>query len=97
MAERSGTDLAGYDAQLGTTKMFFEPAEAVAFTNSPALVETMDHVRTFSHEHGLLGDSATSVDAIGMVFPGDQALGDAGNVKLRFPADYMAMAAEGAL
>jgi NitT/TauT family transport system substrate-binding protein len=57
----------------------------------------MDHVRTFSHEHGLLGDGATSVDAIGMVFPGDQTLGDAGNVKLRFPADYMAMAAEGAL
>jgi NitT/TauT family transport system permease protein len=42
MAEHSGTDLAGYDAQLATTKMFFGPGEAVAFANSPALVETMD-------------------------------------------------------
>jgi NitT/TauT family transport system substrate-binding protein len=97
MAEQSGTDLAGYDAQLATTRMFFDPAEAVAFANSPALAQTMDHVRTFSHAHGLLGDGATSVDAIGIAFPGEVMLGDAGNVKLRFSADYMAMAAEGAL
>jgi NitT/TauT family transport system substrate-binding protein len=97
MAEQSGTDLAGYDAQLATTKMFFDPGEAVAFANSPALVETMDQVRTFSHAHGLLGDGAATVDAIGIAFPGEEVLGDAGNVKLRFSADYMAMAAEGAL
>jgi NitT/TauT family transport system substrate-binding protein len=97
MAEQSGTDLAGYDAQLATTKMFFDAAEAVAFASGPALVETMDHVRTFSHAHGLLGDGAASVDAVGIAFPGEQMLGDAGNVKLRFTADYMAMAAEGAL
>jgi NitT/TauT family transport system substrate-binding protein len=97
MAEQSGTDLAGYDAQLATTKKFFDAAEAVAFASSPALVETMDHVRTFSHAHGLLGDGAASVDAVGIAFPGEQMLGDAGNVKLRFTADYMAMAAEGAL
>jgi NitT/TauT family transport system substrate-binding protein len=97
MAEQSGTDLAGYDAQLATTKMFFDAAEAVAFASSPALVETMDHVRTFSHAHGLLGDGAARVDAVGIALPGEQTLGDAGNVKLRFTADYMAMAAEGAL
>jgi NitT/TauT family transport system substrate-binding protein len=97
MAEQSGTDLAGYDAQLATTRMFFDPAEAVAFANSPALIETMDHVRTFSHGHGLLGDGAASADAVGMAFPGDQTLGDPDNVKLRFDAAYMTMAAEGAL
>ena len=97
MAEQSGTDLAGYDAQLATTKMFYDPAEAVAFANSPALVETMEQVRTFSHEHGLLGHGAASVDAVGMAFPDGRMLGDRGNVKLRFSADYMAMAAEGAL
>jgi NitT/TauT family transport system substrate-binding protein len=97
MAEQSGTDLAGYDAQLATTKMFYDPAEAVAFANSAALVETMEHVRTFSHEHGLLGDGAASVDAVGMAFPDGKMLGDQGNVKLRFNAEFMTMAADGAL
>jgi NitT/TauT family transport system substrate-binding protein len=97
MAEQSGTDLAGYDAQLATTKMFYDPAEAGAFTNSAALVETMEHVRTFSHEHGLLGDGAASVDAVGMAFPDGKMLGDQGNVKLRFNAEFMTMAADGAL
>ncbi|MEM7022952.1 MAG: putative urea ABC transporter substrate-binding protein [Pseudomonadota bacterium] len=97
MAEQSGTDLAGYDSQLATTKMFFDAAEAVEFAKSPALKATMDHVRNFSHTHGLLGDGAASVDAIGMTFPGDEMLGDSGNVKLRFNVDYMEMAARGAL
>ena len=34
MAEASGTDLAGYKAQLATTKMFYDPAEAVAFAET---------------------------------------------------------------
>jgi NitT/TauT family transport system substrate-binding protein len=57
----------------------------------------MEHVRTFSHEHGLLGDGAASVDAVGMAFPDGQMLGDQGNVKLRFNAEFMTMAADGAL
>ena len=97
MANASGTDLAGFDAQLKTTRMFYTPAEAVAFSKSADLVKTMDLVRTFSFSHGLLGQGAKSADAIGMAFPGGKTLGDAKNVKLRFDADYMNMAAEGKL
>ncbi|MEA3219514.1 putative urea ABC transporter substrate-binding protein [Immundisolibacter sp.] len=97
MAKASGTDLAGFESQLATTQMFYEPAEAVAFSRDPALLRTMDYVRTFSFAHGLLGEGAKSADAVGIAFPGGKTLGDAGNVKLRFDDTYMKMAADGAL
>ena len=97
MATASGTDLAGYKSQLATTKMFYTPAEAVAFATNPDLVKSMDLVRNFSFDHGLLGEGARTVDAVGIAFPGGTVLGDAGNVKLRFDADTMKMAAEGKL
>jgi NitT/TauT family transport system substrate-binding protein len=97
MAKQSGTDLAGFDAQLAATKLFAKPADAVAFVESPELVKTMDLVRGFSFDHGLLGEGARSKDAIGIAFPGDKTLGDAANVKLRFDPTYMKMAADGKL
>ncbi|QQP93076.1 ABC transporter substrate-binding protein (plasmid) [Skermanella sp. TT6] len=97
MATAAGTDLEGYKAQLATTKMFYTPAEAVAFASSPELVKGMDLVRTFSFDHGLLGEGARTVDAVGIAFPGGTVLGDDGNVKLRFDTDYMRMAQEGKL
>jgi NitT/TauT family transport system substrate-binding protein len=97
MATASGTDLAGYKSQLATTKMFYTPAEAVAFATNPDLIKSMDLVRTFSFDHGLLGEGARTVDAVGIAFPGGKVLGDAKNVKLRFDADTMKMAAEGKL
>lgn len=97
MAEASGTDLKGYDAQLATTRMFYAPAEAVAFATSPELPQTMQRVAAFSFAHGLLGEGAKSAEAVGMAFPGGRTLGDAGNVKLRFDAATMALAADGKL
>lgn len=97
LGKLSGTDLAGYDAQLAATKMFFTPAEAVAFTKSAALPKTMDLVSSFSFEHGLLGEGAKSKDAVGMAFPGGVTLGSPDNVKLRFDDSFMAMAADGKL
>jgi NitT/TauT family transport system substrate-binding protein len=97
MGEKSGTDLAGYDAQLATTKMFYEPEEAVAFAMSENLTETMDVVRNFLFEHGILGEGAPSPDYVGMTFPGGGKLGDGANTKLRFDVDFMKMAADGAL
>src|SRR5262245_18159858 len=44
MAKASGTDVAGFKAQLATTKMFVTPAETYAFTTSPDLVKTMELV-----------------------------------------------------
>ncbi len=97
MAEASGTDLAGFNSQLATTKMFWTPAEALAFTTSPGLVTTMDLVRKFSFDHGLLGEGAKTVDVVGIEFPGGKTLGNAKNIKMRFDPSYTKLAAEGAL
>jgi NitT/TauT family transport system substrate-binding protein len=97
MAVASGTDLAGFDAQLATTQMFYAPAEAVAFANSPELPTTMDYVRNFLFDHGILGIGAPNVDFVGIAFPDGTVLGDASNVKLRFDPTFMQMAADGAL
>ena len=94
MGEASGTDLAGYEAQLASTRMFYDPADAVAFTRSPDLVETMDSVRQFSDRHGLLQGG---LDFVGIAFPDGTVLGNAGNVNLRFTDGYMQMAADDAL
>lgn len=97
MAKASGTDLAGFDAQLSTTRMFYQPKEALEFARSKALPTTMDRVRSFSFAHGLLGSGAKSVDFVGIQFPSGEILGDKGNVKLRFDDTFQAMAAEGKL
>lgn len=97
MGEASGTDLAGYDMQLASTQIFAVPADAVTFTTSNDVTSTMESVRTFLFERGLLGDGAASPDIVGIAFPDGSVLGDEANVKLRFNADYMSMAADGAL
>lgn len=97
MATASGTDLAGYDAQLASTRMFYKAADAVAFTTSEELVSTMQKVAGFSFDHGLLGDGAADAGFIGIAYPGGKVTGDAGNVKLRFDASYMKLAADGKL
>ncbi len=97
MGKAAGTDLTGYESQLATTQMFYKPADAVAFVNSPGLITTMDHVRRFSFDHGILGEGARSIDAVGIGFPGGKTLGDTGNIKLRFTSEYSKMAADGKL
>lgn len=97
MAKASGTDLAGFDAQLATTRLFDKPVEAVAFNASPDLIKTMDYVRGFSFDHALLGTGAKSKDAVGIAFPGGKTLGDTANIKLRFDPAYMRMAVDGKL
>ncbi|HMO30509.1 putative urea ABC transporter substrate-binding protein [Enterovirga sp.] len=97
MGRASGTDLAGFDAQLAATKLFDKPADAVAFTTSPSLATTMDLVRNFLFSKNLLGNGAPSADVIGIELPGGKILGTPGNVKLRFTDTYMRAAAEGAL
>jgi NitT/TauT family transport system substrate-binding protein len=90
----SGTDLAGYDSQLKTTRLFSSAADAVAFTQSADVQKTMKSVAKFSFEHGLLGEGASSEDFIGIGYPGGAVTGDKGNVKFRFDDTYMKMAAE---
>jgi NitT/TauT family transport system substrate-binding protein len=57
----------------------------------------MDLVRSFSFEHGLLGEGAKTKDAVGIAFPGARTLGDAKHIKMRVTSDYMQMAADGKL
>lgn len=97
MGEASGTDLAGYDEQLATTQMFFTPADSVKFATSAQVRDTMDSVRKFAFDHGLLGENASSVDFVGISFADGSVLGNPGNVRLRFNADYVKLAAEGNL
>ncbi len=97
MGEASGTDLVGYDMQLASTQMFATATDAVTFTTSEDVTTTMESVRTFLFERGLLGEGAPSADIVGIAFPDGSVLGDEGNVKFRFNADYMSMAADGAL
>ncbi len=96
MAAASGTDLAGFEAQLDSTKMFYQAADAVAFTNSGDLLKTMEYVATFSFDHGLLGDGAADAGFIGIEMPSG-VFGDKNNIKFRFTDSYMKMAADGKL
>ncbi len=93
MAIASGTDLPGFESQLASTKMFYTPASAVTFVNSDELLKTMQKVAEFSFDHGLLGDSAPDANYIGVEGP-KGVYGDKKNVKLRFDATYMQMAAD---
>lgn len=97
MAEASGTDLEGYKAQLAATEMFFDPAAAVAQAASTELPTTMTTIAAFLFDKGILGEGAPSADFIGIEYPDGTITGETGNVKLRFDATYMQMAADGAL
>ena len=97
MGEASGTDLAGFEAQMKATKLFDKPEDAVAFTVSADLPKTMDLVRNFLFSKALLGNGATSLDFIGIEMPDGKVLGDKGNIKLRFTTTYMDAAAKGSL
>ena len=95
MAVASGTDLAGYNAQLAATQMFYTAEPAVEFVRSEELRETMSNVAAFSFEHGLLGEGAPDAGFIGIELPGGGILGSKTNVKLRFSDRYMKLAADG--
>lgn len=97
MAQLAGSSLASFEAQLKSTKMFYTPAEAAAFTKDAQLQKTMELVRSFSFDHGLLGADAANKDFVGIGFPSGATLGSTKNVKLRFDATYMQLAADGKL
>jgi NitT/TauT family transport system substrate-binding protein len=97
MAKASGTDRAGFDSQLATTHLFSTPTEAYAFMTGDAIIKTMDLVRRFSFEHGILGDGAGSPDVVGIQFPAGKSLGNAGNTKMRFDPTFTKLALDGRL
>ena len=97
MAKASGTDLAGFGRQLATTHLFATPGDAYAFVTADGVIKSMDSVRKFSFEHGILGQGASSVDAVGIQFPAAKFLGDARNLKMRFDSAYSKLAMDGKL
>ncbi|WP_321493441.1 putative urea ABC transporter substrate-binding protein [uncultured Desulfobacter sp.] len=97
MAKAAGGTLAEFKAQLKTTHMYYSAQDAVAFAKGDKLKETMEYVRTFSFDHGLYGNGAPDKDLVGMVFPDGSVLGESNNIKLRFDASFMQMAAENKL
>lgn len=96
MANSAGGTEQEFLAQLKTTHLFYKPQDAVKFTQDSQLKGTMNLVRAFSAELGLLGEGRTA-DAIGIQFPDGTTIGDVNNVKLRFDEKYMQMAADGKL
>jgi NitT/TauT family transport system substrate-binding protein len=95
MAKQSGADVAAFKSQLATTAMFYEAAKGAAFVNSSDVGKTMEQVRQFSFSKGLFQNSK-SVDDVGIALA-DGTLGNKDNVKLRFTAQYMQLAADGKL
>ena len=96
MGDASGTDQAGYEAQLASTQMFYSAADAVEFVKSPQLKTTMEYVANFSFDHGLLGEGADDAGFIGIETP-TGIFGNSSNIQLRFDPAFMEMAAEGSL
>lgn len=94
MAEFAGGTLQEFKRQLQTTAMFYEAEDAAAFAQGKMLQKTMEYVRSFSFAHGLYGD-ADSKNFVGIEFPDGTVLGSKKNIKLRFNAEYMQLAAEG--
>lgn len=97
MAKASGTDLAGFEAQLTATRLFTTAADAAAFIQSKEVASTMKRVSEFLFEKELLGKSAKSAGAIGIELADKSVIGDKKNVKFRFDATFMNMAAAGKL
>lgn len=97
MAKEAGTTPESFDAQLKTTFLYAKPQAAAALAKSPELMTVTDRVRQFSFSKGLMGPAATSVDAIGISFPGGKVLGNPATIKLRFDPSFMTMAADGKL
>ncbi len=95
MAKGAGTTAESLEEQLKTTYFYVNARDAAAYMESPDLMTVTDRVRQFSYSKGLFGPSATSVDAIGIEFPGGKVLGDKNHIKLRFDPTYMKLAATG--
>ena len=96
MAAAAGTDREGYEAQLKNTRMFYQASDAVEFTRSDKLLDTMQRVAEFSFKHGLLGEGAPRPDVIGIETPAG-TYGNERNVNLRFTPRFMQQAADGEL
>ncbi len=77
--------------------MFYEPADAVTFATGAQLRKPWTTCGSFSSTRAFRPERAKVTDFVGISFADGSMLGDPNNVKLRFNADYMKLAAEGKL
>ena len=80
---------------MSKVETILEEIKGLTLLEASDLVKKMDLVRTFSFNHGLLGDGAKTVDVVGIEFPGGATLGNKANLKMRFDPGYMQLAADG--
>ena len=97
IAEGWSDTLPAYKEQLSTTKMFYTAKSAGDFGKSADLKKTMELVRRFCFEHGLLGSNTKTVDEVAIRFPDGTVQGRADRVRLKFDSAYMDLAAQGKL
>jgi len=91
MGIASGTDLVGFEAQMKTTH-FMLPDEHKSFVEGDQIVKNTDRLREFLFKQKLLGNAATSADAIGVQFPSGKVSGSQNNIKLRFTNEFVEFA-----
>ncbi len=93
MAAAAGADLSGFESQLFTTRMFYDPAEAVFFAEYDEVAPMMAEVTEFLAANDLI---AAGADGVGIAFPDGTVAGDRERVLMRFETGYMRGAAEAA-
>ena len=89
MAKFAGGTVPEFKAQLKTTRMFWTPAESVAFAEGKEVKATAKLVSAFCFDHGLLGGTAKNAEFIGVKFPDGTVYGDPKNVKVTYTTKYM--------
>lgn len=97
MAIAAETSAEDFDAQLSTLRSFYSPRTALNFTRTGKLPDLMQRVARFADAHGLLGQSGQGLSNLGIAFSGEQPLGNAQRILLRFNHYYMQLAADGKL
>lgn len=97
MAAASGTDVAGLEEQLATTRLFATPNDALAFTKSDDFKSKTKTISQFLFDKGLLGKGADGAGSVGVAYPDASVYGSAAYVKLRYDTRYMQLAADGKL
>jgi NitT/TauT family transport system substrate-binding protein len=87
-ADTLNTDLAGARSQLRTID-FLDPAQAQALITGEEFVATQKQITGFAFEHGLLGEGVPSAGFVGIESGTGAIIGNADNVKLRFPTTWL--------
>lgn len=93
MAEALATDAQGFAEQTATIN-FFTPSQAVALIEDPQFADTMGNITEFAWDNGLLGEGASGPNYVGVQFGEERVMGNADNIKLRFPTTYSAELAQ---